>query len=695
VILVIVGWLFVWSNHFPGSFHFDDIPAITTNDSVHHLSNIPRFFSTPRISSVEKDSAAYRPLLSAWFAVDYQLWGPSAFAFQAENFAWFSAQLLVMFALFRLLPGINNAGAAFAATLFGLHPVTADTVNYALKRGTLMGAFGVTAGLLLWVIWPWRLPQTLPLKLKRVPQHGWDEYLRKNFKRLERTYLRIIHFPAQIHLWPVIPALMCDPATAAFAPILIVYILLFEQYRKLRHATPAIVVCAGYWIFQRVFTWNLGEFSRTPAANYAASQPWVALRYLYRFFIPAHLSVDSDFRGFAHIWDPLALTGFAGVAGLVVLAVILSRKPQWKTVAFGIFWFLIALTPDAVTPHYAVEANWRAFLPFVGLAIAVASVASKAVEALQRQGSDEARRSPVHLYVSIAGGVAAVLLLSVLGWATYERNAVWLSESTLWKDTIAESPNNGRAFMRFGELGLSDRDPAPAFDSIKSAALISKGDPLIETHVAQANERFSQSKAAEIQFRQAIKDGSSWSLAFSSYGLWLQAKSREHEAGEMAEKAITLDPYDMAARRILMDSAANAHLWNKLQELGQETLRLFPTDPDGQRSILVAQTGLGQIQKAETQAHEKPTVDHYLDLSVLYYQTQRYSDCIAAAREALKINPEQAEAYANIATAFHTLGNLDETITALREEIRLNPNLPSAKENLEFVLHEKETRAAH
>ena len=39
-----------------------------------------------------------------------------------------------------------------------------------------------------------------------------------------------------------------------------------------------------------------------------------------------------------------------------------------------------------------------------------------------------------------------------------------------------------------------------------------------------------------------------------------------------------------------------------------------------------------------------------------YYENQRYEDCIRAAREALKINPNLAEAYANIATAYHTMG---------------------------------------
>jgi len=95
-------------------------------------------------------------------------------------------------------------------------------------------------------------------------------------------------------------------------------------------------------------------------------------------------------------------------------------------------------------------------------------------------------------------------------------------------------------------------------------------------------------------------------------------------------------------------------------------------------------------------AKAEPTVNNYLALSVQYFQAQRYQDCIDAAREALKVNPNQAEAYANMAAAYHTMGNhLDETIAALREEVRINPKLPNAQSNLEIELAVKKERSGH
>jgi len=682
LILIVVGWLAAWSHHLESPFHFDDVPTIVANQSIQHPSNIPRFFAIPRISSRDADTAAYRPLLSTWFALDSWLGdGAKPVVFQVENFLWFMAVLVAMFALFRLLPGVNVFAAAFATLLIALHPVVADTVNYALQRSVLMGSFGVIFGILIWVYWPRMLPQKLPLKLKRVPEHGRDEYLRQNFRHMDALYLRIIHAPVGFYLWPVVPALLCAPETAVFAPILLAYILLFETDRRVRDAMPAAILCIGYWIFQLVFTWKLGEFSGGPAANYWFTQPWVAIRYLSRFFVPLRLSVDSDLAPFAHFWEPLAIAGYLGIAALVGLAVFTGRKREWRAASFGIWWFLIALLPSAIVPQRVVEADWRMFLPFAGLALAVAATATNALEGLENP------RSVVHL--SIAGGLATILFV-VLGWATFQRNEVWESEATLWRDAMAASPHNGRAFMHYGLLRLAADDTNGAFDYMRKAAVLAPRDPEIEINLALAYGRLGRLAEADGQFRRAMADWPSYSPAYSSYGQWLLTQDRAPDAFAVASRAVELDPWDLAGRRTIMDAIAESHEWVQLKQAANETLRLFPNDPDGQRSLEVAQAGIDQVPRAETVARAEPTPNNFLALSVVYFQSQRYEECINAAREALKINPNLPEAYANIATAYHAMGKLDETIAALREEVRLKPDMPSAQKNLDIELAEKQ-----
>jgi tetratricopeptide (TPR) repeat protein len=301
---------------------------------------------------------------------------------------------------------------------------------------------------------------------------------------------------------------------------------------------------------------------------------------------------------------------------------------------------------------------------------------------------EKLEKSPARLTLSIASGTVALGLAAVLGWATFERNAVWESEATLWSDVMARSPRNGRAFMNYGLTRL-DHDPVEAFDYLRRAAVISAGDPVIEINLALAYGRLSQPVEAESQFRRATSDGPSYAPAYSAYGQWMLAQDRASEALQMASRALALDPYDLAGRRTLMDIMAQRHQWSNLAQFARETLRLFPDDPDGERSLLVAQTGLDQVDKAEEDVKTQPSVDGYLALSVLYFQSERYEDCINSAREVLKINPKQAEAYANLAAAYHSMGKLEDTILALREEVRLNPDLPSARSNLEIELTAK------
>jgi tetratricopeptide (TPR) repeat protein len=687
----VVAWLGVWSNHFGSSFHFDDIPTIVENPFLPHLSNIPRYLTEPRTFSAMKETADYRPLLSTLFALDYYVGrGAKPFIFQSENFVWFGAQLLMLVLLFRYIPGGNYYSAIFGAFLFAVHPITADTVNYPLQRGVLMGSFGVTAGLLIWIYWPRMLPQALPLKLKRVPEHGFDEYLRNNFALLEARYLKFINAPVGLYLWPVAPLLLAEPATAVFAPVLIAYILVLDTGRKLRDAIPAAVICGAYWIFQTAFVWQYGAFSRPPAWNYWITQPWVAMRYLFAFFVPIHLSADTDLTPFAHFWSPLALAGYAGVAALVGLAVFLGRgvsqRGEWRAVAFGIWWFLIALAPYAAVPRRAVEADWNMYFACAGLALAVSRAAWIGFMRLYE--------SEMRIPALIGAPALALGALIAGGWGTYERNGVWESEASLWSDVMAKSPFNGRAFMNYGITRLAREDNGLALQYFNQAREISPRDAIVEINLARAYNTVSRPQEAEAGFRRALADAPAYSPVYSSFGRWLTSQGRLGEGLDMANKAVKLDPYDLTGRRTILEVLAQQHNWLDLKQVAGDALVLYPDDDGMKASIQVAETGIKSVATAKLEALKEPSVDHLLALSVHYYEVRQYENCIQSARDALKINPDLGEAYANIATAYHTMGRLDETIAALREEVRINPNLRSASHNLQVVLAEK-ARTGH
>jgi len=78
-----------------------------------------------------------------------------------------------------------------------------------------------------------------------------------------------------------------------------------------------------------------------------------------------------------------------------------------------------------------------------------------------------------------------------------------------------------------------------------------------------------------------------------------------------------------------------------------------------------------------------------LDQSFRLCNQQRYSEAINAARRALALQADYAEAYNNIGFAYACLGQWESAIAAVEEALRLQPNFQLAKNNLAWFLERK------
>ena len=63
--------------------------------------------------------------------------------------------------------------------------------------------------------------------------------------------------------------------------------------------------------------------------------------------------------------------------------------------------------------------------------------------------------------------------------------------------------------------------------------------------------------------------------------------------------------------------------------------------------------------------------------------------CFAAARKALALKPDYAEAYNNIAAAYESMGMWDEAVDAAVQAVTLKPDFQLAKNNLQYSLEQK------
>lgn len=588
----------LYSTHFQNGFHFDDWHAVNENPAIRDLRNAPRFFLDSSTMSVLPANQVYRPMLPLTLAFDYWVGGGlKPWAFHASTFAAFLLLLVVLLLLYRRLA--NDDWVAFgAASLFGLHPVAAETVNYVVQRSDLWVALLMSLGLFL--------------------------YLREDKRS------RIL-WPA-----PVILAWLFKPTAVVFAPLLVACLMLAPRtagpggevplLSALKRTIPAWALTAA----MAALHWRMTPPGYNPGAvaagPYLWTQPRVALHYVTNFLAPLGLSADTDRRPFAGPWEDGAILGYLFVALLIFAAARTARRDDLRAISLGLWWFLLALLPVALTPLAEVENDHRLFAPMIGLCLSASSVTFW----LWRR---RRFRAPIAV-----PAVLGVLLLGALAAGAWRRNQVWRTEETLWADVVKKSPRNGRGWMNFGLTQMAKGDLRGALSSFERAREFNPNYSFLEINTGIALGALGRGPEAENHFRRALILAPADALPSFYYGRWLHSQKRMQEARAQVANAVRLNPGHAEAARFLAQ---------------------ISTEP--------------------------MTPEDWLNQSLAHHQARRFEASIEAAREALRLRPNYAEAYNNIAAAYEELGSWDEAIAAAEAALKIRPGYELARNNLLYA----------
>jgi hypothetical protein len=300
--------------------------------------------------------------------------------------------------------------------------------------------------------------------------------------------------------------MLAKPPALIFPLLLLAYAFLFEQdgattvspwvaLRKkwggaIRSALPALAVAGavGYLLLRmRVPTWTNRIAS---PFLYRITQPWVALHYFKAFFLPTELNVDPGWHYLAGPFCPQALEGYLFSLGLLGVATVASRARCAKPVAFGILWFFVTLLPTSLTPVMDVANDHRMFFAFVGLTLAVCWSLRMAIFRI----TGRLTAKPLWTYGAVSV-VAALLLLA--GLATRERNRVWFTEESLWRDATLKNPRNGRAWNNYGLVFLREGDSEAAASFFERAVACDPASPVNEANLVLVYLKLNRDELAQ------------------------------------------------------------------------------------------------------------------------------------------------------------------------------------------------------
>ncbi len=631
VILIAAGLAVIaaYANSLHNSFHFDDGHVIENNLYIRSLSNVPRYFVDADTFSSLPQNATYRPLVTLTLAIDYH------FAHGLDPLQYHVTQILLLLILAALLvlfyrdvmqlagveaPWIELA-AIFSATLFAVHTGNTETMNLISARSELIAAIGVVGAFLMYIELP----------------------------ALRRFGLFLI---------PMILGGLAKAPVVVFAPMLLVFIVLFEEVplkRALVRCLPIFAVCIALVTFLAKMNdprWSSGGGDRFA---YARTQPWVWLHYFRMFFIPLGFTADTDQPALTW-WD----TRFwSGIAFLVLLGWAIARttrERRLRPAAFGLWWFAIALVPTSSFFPLAEMANdHRLFFPFIGLTL---SVVWLAVLAAQRYSKEAA-----------IAAASCVLIAMIAG--THVRNRAWRSEETLWYDVTLKSPMNGRGLMNYALTLMEKGKLAEARAIFQRAEAFNPNYWTLEINLGIVNGALGDQPEAERHFKRALElhedaDGHYF------YGRWLIDRGRGPEAVTQLRRALEIVPAGPSQRNLLMQLLYDLGDTSESQRMARQSLAIVPGDG----------YAMAYAAGRPAQGPREETYDAWFHFGANELVVNNDAAAAGAFRHALELQPASAAAANNLGWSLLELGFKPQAAAAFREALRLRPGWQLAQNNL-------------
>lgn len=114
-----------------------------------------------------------------------------------------------------------------------------------------------------------------------------------------------------------------------------------------------------------------------------------------------------------------------------------------------------------------------------------------------------------------------------------------------------------------------------------------------------------------------------------------------------------------------------------------------PVSPAPQTSVFAVSPPNGAVAAAEAAVKQSATPENYLNLSLAYSRARRFQESLDAAKNAVRLRPNYAEAFNNEAAAYEDLHQWDDAIAAAREALRLKPDFTLARNNLIYAASQK------
>jgi len=497
-----------------GFVSLDDTLYITQNPTTQRglsASSVAWAFTTG-------SAANWHPLTWLSVMLDVELFGLDPSGHHAVSLCLHVLNTALVFSLMRRL-GIGRGSSAFAAGLFGLHPLHVESVAWAAERKDVLSmAFGLLtllayiryveatskarmAGVaLLFALGLMAKPMLVSLPFVLLLLDWWP--------------LRRVGSPA----WIASPDVAPDEASRVVSDQVSLQRLALE---KAPLFALALLSCAITYLVQRV-AGLVTEGLTVSARLENAAHSYVV--YLKKFIFPRQLAC------FYPIVDLGAYRVALSVATLVVFTLVAWRlRSSRPYVLLGWLWFLGTLVPviGLVQVGLQAYADRYTYLPSLGLGLAASLGLADAVARARLP-------RPAVIFASVA-------LLAALGVATWRQTLVWRDAQGLYEHTVAVTRHNWFIRLHLASEYLNNNDLGRGKAMLRQSLADGAPPAQIRAYLAALDYREHRTQDALDEIDRALAgEPDNWHMLVMR-GVYLAELRRDVEAVTVLERAIALD----------------------------------------------------------------------------------------------------------------------------------------------------------
>jgi tetratricopeptide (TPR) repeat protein len=485
---------------------FDDPLYISDNSHIQDgLTFKNLFWATKAVYA-----SNWHPITWISHLMDVELFGMNPGAHHLTSLIVHLVNSMLLFIILKRLTGITWA-SGFAAALFAVHPINAESVAWVSERKNLLCTFFFMITIWAYVRW--------------VEKPGFNRYL-----------LITVFFIIGLMAKPMLVTLPFVLLLIDFWPLERIRRIngkrgRTEAIKLFREKIPLFVLSLGSSMLTFLVQQSSGavrSFESLPFQTRIANALISYVRYLGKLLSPHHFAVVYPYSQDMPVWQ---------VGGSLVLLIVIT----WISIRFirhypyvfvGWFWFFGSLIPviGLIQVGSQAMADRYAYIPLIGPFILIAWGIRDATIKL-RLGK-----------IGVAS--VAVALISVLAAITHQQAGNWKDSITLFQHAVNETSNNHIAHHNLALALMAQDRIDEAISHLNRALEFKPVFPKAHNNLAIALAKLGRYSEAIRHYTEALRLQPDWGGALYNLGNALSALDRFEDAIKEYRKSLAVSPND-------------------------------------------------------------------------------------------------------------------------------------------------------